>query len=124
MRELLCAALGGGCGAALRYWISAWAARRWTAFPYGTLLVNVLGCFLIGFFMAVSEQRTGLPPLLRPLLVAGFLGGLTTFSTFSYESLQMLLSGNFGQALANLAVNLLFCLAATSAGLALGRYVA
>lgn len=121
--ELFCAAIGGGCGAALRYWISAWAAQRWIAFPYGTLLVNLTGCFLLGFFMTVTAQHEALPPFMRPLFVAGFLGGLTTFSTFSFDSLQLLLSGNTLQAFANIAGNLLLGLAATFAGLLLGRFV-
>lgn len=122
--ELLWAAFGGGCGAALRYGITNWAAQRWSAFPCGTLLVNVLGCFFIGLFMAAVTQRLGMPAFFRPLLVSGFLGGLTTFSSFSYESLQMFLNGAFLQALANIAANLLLCLGAAWGGLAAGRFFA
>lgn len=74
--------------------------------------------------MAAVTQRLGMPAFFRPLLVSGFLGGLTTFSSFSYESLQMFLNGAFLQALANIAANLLLCIGAAWGGLAAGRFFA
>jgi CrcB protein len=81
--------LGGGLGAASRYGVSFMAARWWGAhFPWGTLMVNLAGCFLIGFLFALAERSRLLGPDLRLLLITGYLGALTTFSTFALETVN------------------------------------
>jgi fluoride exporter len=122
MKEIVVAFLGGGVGSALRYWLSGSVYRfvRPT-FPYGTLVVNVGGCFLIGFLMAVFEERFVVQPLLRVFLTIGILGGFTTFSTFSFETIQLLRDGSTVSALINMFSSLVGCLAATFLGNVLGR---
>ena len=87
---------GGGIGAALRYWLSGVVHERFgSAFPYGTLAVNILGCFVIGIVMASMQERFLAHPSLRVFLAIGILGGFTTFSSFSYETIAMLKDGEF-----------------------------
>ena len=94
MIKLFIVGLGGFIGAVARYALSSWVQRHFQgAFPYGTLLVNVLGCLLIGGLMAFAEGRLWLSPNLRLLLTVGFLGSLTTFSTFGFETLELLDKG-------------------------------
>jgi len=75
-------------------------------FPFGTLFVNVVGCFIIGFFMIWTTERTIVSPNLRILVTVGFLGGLTTFSSFGFETIQLLRAGNVVNAFLNMAANL------------------
>ena len=83
METILFVAIGGSVGSVTRYLTSVWAAGRFGAdFPYGTLLVNVVGCYLIGLFMVLATERFMLPAHWRLLVASGFLGGLTTFSSF------------------------------------------
>jgi len=115
---LLAVALGGAIGASGRYLISTGVHKVLGAgFPYGTLTVNVLGSFLIGFLFVYFEHT--ISPLQKALWVTGMLGALTTFSTFSLESLLMLQDGLLFKALLNIGINVLFCLGATLAGMAL-----
>lgn len=122
MKEIVVAFLGGGVGSALRYWLSGSVYRFVKpTFPYGTLVVNVGGCFLIGFLMAVFEERFVVQPLLRVFLTIGILGGFTTFSTFSFETIQLLRDGSTVSALINIFSSLVGCLTATFLGNVLGR---
>ena len=100
--------LGGFVGAIARYGISGWIHRlTGPAFPYGTLAVNVAGCFLIGIFMTMVEVRQVFSPNLRLILMTGFLGSLTTFSTFGYETVALFRDGELGLGLGNMAANML-----------------
>lgn len=120
MRWLLIA-VGGAFGAVLRFWLSQWVdglAR--SPFPYGTLAVNLLGSFLIGLLWQWGE-RALLPATLRPLLVTGMLGALTTFSTFSLQNILLVEAGRLPLALLNAGVNVVGCFAAGYAGFAFGR---
>lgn len=122
MKELVAAFLGGGVGSALRYWLSGAVYRVASpAFPTGTLLVNVTGCFAIGLLMAVFEERFVVQPLLRVFLTIGVLGGFTTFSTFSYETIALLRDGSTMAALLNVCLSVVACLAGTWSGLAIGK---
>lgn len=95
MATILLIALGAAVGANLRYWISQWAAQQWgIAFPYGTLLINVLGSFAIGLILTLATTNAAITANWRLLLVTGLLGGFTTFSTFSYETYQLLIDGS------------------------------
>ena len=88
---LLQVALGGALGAVARHLTGLGAVRiMGAAFPYGTLVVNVAGCFLIGFLLMLSEQRQLFSPTTRLFLTVGILGAFTTFSTFGYETLELL----------------------------------
>ncbi|MCA9201416.1 MAG: fluoride efflux transporter CrcB [Planctomycetales bacterium] len=120
-RELLCVAMGGAAGALSRYAISV-LAMRWlgAAFPYGTLLVNVAGCFLLGLIGQYALERTP-PAWLYSGLTAGFLGALTTFSTFSYETLRRFEVGETGVAMLNVAANLALGFAAVALGIWMAR---
>jgi len=95
MKTLIIVSVGGFIGTGLRYMIGALPYRVvQTAFPYGTLLVNFLGCFLIGYFMEYALTKSFLSDTTRFFISIGILGGFTTFSTFSYEAIQLIRSGN------------------------------
>ena len=115
-------AMGGALGAVSRYGVTLGAARLGaTGFPYATLTVNVVGSFLIGLFVAWLGGRTEINPVLRPLIQVGFLGALTTFSTFSLDALILLEQGRLAQAGLYIAASVLVCLAACFIGLLAGR---
>lgn len=122
MKEAVIVFLGGGIGSAFRYWLTGSVYHYIKpTFPYGTLVVNVTGCFLIGFLMAVFEERFVVQPLLRLFLTLGILGGFTTFSTFSFETVELLREGSTISGLMNVLLSLGGCLAATFLGNVLGR---
>jgi CrcB protein len=110
-------ALGGG----LRYLVSLWAAARgWTAFPWATLIVNVVGCFLI-MLIATIAAATTLSTNLRLFLTTGIMGGLTTYSTFDYETTKFLQDGAPVSALLNVAATLIACFVAGLLGIAVAK---
>jgi len=102
MPKMLLIGLGGCCGAVARY-LLAGLAHRWssTAFPIGTLVVNVIGCLVIGAVMGLIDDKGVLGPNARWLLVIGFLGSFTTFSALGYETVELLNDGQFTVAAAN-----------------------
>jgi len=113
--------VGGGLGAASRYGISLLTVKMWgTRFPWGTLTVNLMGCFLIGLLFGLSDRVRLLTPDMRLLLITGFLGALTTFSTFSMETVSAGRAGMMVQPLMNILVNNLGGLALTFLGLWIG----
>jgi len=119
---MLLVALGGAMGSVLRHALGGAIARQGTvAFPWGTLLVNVLGSFAIGALLTLAESRITLSPEMRALLVTGVLGGFTTFSAFSWEALALTRAGHAPQALGYVAGSLVFGLAAGWAGHLLTR---
>jgi CrcB protein len=114
-------ALGGALGALARYFLArSLYSVLGTAFPWGTLGVNLLGCFLLGVIIALVEERGLLGPEARSLLAVGFLGAMTTFSTLVYESYGLLRDGAYLLYLGYVAVSLLGGLAAFVLGRALG----
>ena len=122
MESYLLVFVGGGLGASARYWLSG-AVYRFlpTDFPYGNLVVNLLGSFLIGALMVSFEERFALNPSLRVFLAIGILGGFTTFSSFSYETMALLREAEMLRAIINVTISVLGCLSATYFGLILGR---
>lgn len=122
MLQILAVAIGGAIGSVMRYLVSAWVAERFgTQFPYGTLVVNVAGCFIIGLFLVLATERLALSPYWRLFIASGFLGGLTTFSSFSYETFQLLAQSQFVPAMQNIGINVLAGLTATYLGVVLAR---
>ncbi len=114
-------ALGGAAGAAARFGVAQWAAARWGwAFPWGTLAVNLTGSLAIGLLMTLLVGR-GAEPYWRLLLVTGFLGGYTTFSAFSYETLQLLEQRRWDAVALYVCSSLLFGLVACALGVGVGR---
>ena len=110
---LFCA--GGGL---TRYYLSGWVySVLGKAFPYGTFAVNILGAYLIGFIMELSLRSAIISDTLRIGLTVGFMGGLTTFSTFSYETFRLLEDGQFGVAFLNVLASVVVCLLFTWLGI-------
>lgn len=113
--------VGGFLGAICRYLLSNWAQRLVTgSFPLGTLLVNVLGCLIIGFLMTLVETKEWFSPQIRLLAITGFLGSLTTFSTFGYETMELLKMGSMKLAMLSILANMLLGLT----GVLLGKWMA
>ncbi|HWR38990.1 MAG TPA: fluoride efflux transporter CrcB [Patescibacteria group bacterium] len=122
MMKIVLVAMGGATGAVTRYLASMWAADRFgPEFPYGTLIVNVVGCFIIGAFMTLTTERFIVSPYWRLLVTVGFIGGLTTFSSYSFETLKLLENASFELAAYNMLLNLLIGFFATWLGMALAR---
>ena len=124
MSGVVLVAVGGAAGSVLRY-LTNGLALRWFGldFPYGTLIVNVVGSLLIGLVQALAEKSTVLPEPARLFLSVGVMGGFTTYSAFSYETVRLVELDAFGRALANVVVTTLVCLGVCVVGLAAGRYV-
>lgn len=115
----------GAAGCLTRYWLTA-LVNRWLGqhpFPYATLLVNLIGAFFIGLIMEFSLRSTLVSPGLRIALTVGFMGGLTTFSTFSLETFSLLERGYFGVAFANVLLSVVICLGATWLGISAARLI-
>lgn len=114
--------LFGALGCLSRYFVSGWVLTlAGRALPYGTLAVNVLGSFLLGFVMEGSLRSTLLSPEVRMGITTGFMGGFTTFSTFSYETVRLLEEGSLLQAGANILLNIIVCLVCAAFGIYLAR---
>lgn len=123
MRSLLIA-MGAILGANARYWLGVWVGSRLGAdFPYGTFFVNITGCLLIGLFFGFGETRFAISGELRLFFVVGFLGSYTTFSSFAYESANLLRSGNLWLAGLNLLLTLIVGLTAVVLGLQIARWL-
>ncbi len=119
--------LGGALGSGARYWTSGLVGERFgEIFPLGTLLVNVSGSFLIGFLAGLTEPPSPFPagPRLRQFLMIGILGGYTTFSTFSLQTLELARAGDWARAGLNSVLSLVCCLVAVWLGRALGLLLA
>jgi CrcB protein len=114
-------AAGAVLGAWLRWFLAGQFNAAWPHLPLGTLIANVAGGFMIGFLVALLLDSPQIHPNFRLFAITGFLGALTTFSTFSAESLQLLHAGRYGWALAHTAAHLFGSLAAAAAGFALWR---
>ena len=125
MVTVLFIALFGAAGCLTRYWLSGWVNRLLGQhhFPYGTLTVNLLGAFLIGLIIEFSLRSTMLSHNLRIALTIGFLGGLTTFSTFSLETFTLLERGQLLVAFGNVLLSVTLCLLATWGGIVVARLV-
>jgi CrcB protein len=122
--RLLLICLGGAVGTGARYLIGGLAAR-WlgSEFPYGTLFINVLGSFLIGFVQQVGLTTLAIPETTRLVLTIGVMGGFTTYSSFSYETISLIENGSWLGAAANVVLTTGLCLVVCVLGLALGRVV-
>lgn len=122
MQRVIYVGIGGLIGAVLRYGVSGWAQKHLgSAFPWGTFIVNTVGCFLIGYVMTYSVEVGLISTELRLLLVTGILGGLTTFSTLNYETVALFHEGSVWIGVWNLAANVFLGLAAVMAGIATAR---
>jgi CrcB protein len=122
MTRVLLIALAGALGTLTRYGVGVWAGRALgTSFPYGTFLVNVAGCFLIALVSQIALSTTLISPTLRLTLTTGFMGGLTTYSSFNYETTTLLRERAWAEGLANVGLTLVACFVAGLLGLALGR---
>jgi len=122
MAKYIIIGLGGFLGAVSRYIVSDWAAQKWgAAFPYGTLMINMAGSFVLGLFLAASTERLLVDPRLRLFLATGFLGAFTTFSTFTYESTELMLNGGRGLGLLNLMGSVLLGTFMAFSGIWLGK---
>jgi len=114
--------LGAVIGANTRYLIGGWAAERWGAsFPYGTFLINLTGSLILGFFLTLATERALVDPRLRLLITVGFCSSYTTFSTYTYESLTLMLNGSWGAGLINLLGSSGLGLLAVALGILIGR---
>ncbi len=122
MTKLLLIALGGSAGAVLRYLLAGWGQRLTSGpFPLGTLLVNLIGCLVMGFLVGVLTGPLLVREEYRLALLVGFVGSFTTFSTFGYETLALLQDREWGGAALNVAVSNVVGIAAVLAGMRLAE---
>ena len=114
----------GALGCLARYYLSNWVyAHLGRAFPYGTFIVNIIGAFFIGLILELSLRSTLISQNLRIGLAIGFLGGLTTFSTFSYETFKLLEESQFVPAMLNVLASVVVCLFFTWLGIIVARQI-
>ena len=116
--------LGGFLGANARYILGGIVSERWgTIFPLGTFVINVTGCFILGFFMAFAQERPWVNPNARLMFAVGFVGAYTTFSTYSYESIRLIQEREILLAMMNLVGSVLAGGIAVVAGMILGEWI-
>ena len=124
IKSMLFVFIGGGLGSVLRFGLSKWInALHSNNFPFGTLIVNILACFILGLVIGLADQKQLFSPVARLFWIAGFCGGFSTFSTFSHETLELLQGGFTLSLLLYIALSLLLCLAAAFGGLYAGEHL-
>ncbi len=122
IKDVLVISLGAIFGANARWMISRYLAKViGPVFPYGTLVINVVGSFMVGFFVVWSTERALLDPRWRLLIVVGLCGAFTTFSSFAFETMAYFQQGQYTLMMTNFVSNNLLCLAAALGGMALAR---
>jgi fluoride exporter len=122
MERFLWVCLAGAAGTGARYLVGVWAAERFgSSFPYGTLIVNVAGCFLMALVMHLALTTAAFPPNVRFALATGFIGGLTTYSSFNYETTKLLRDGAWTAASLNFCLTTVGCFTAGVFGLLLAK---
>jgi len=122
LKDFLAISVAAILGANLRYVLSRLAAREFgPIFPYGTLIINIVGSFIVGLFVTWTTERVLVDPRWRLLVVVGFCGSFTTFSSYAFESMSFFEQGQYGLMLANIFSNNLLCLGGALAGVALAR---
>ena len=123
MTQTLLVAFGGALGSVARYWLSVWALPFSRSLPWGTVSINVIGSFVIGFFgtLTLAGGRLPAPDSVRLFVMVGLCGGFTTFSSFSLQTLDLLRGGGPGRAMLNVAASVLLCLGAVALGTSLQR---
>jgi CrcB protein len=122
MDKFIWIALGGILGAWARYVMGLWSVGKWgTAFAIGTLLINLIGSFVMAWVLTMNIERGLFTPNLRLFLTVGFCASFTTFSTFSWDTFRYLSEGNYKYALLNIVLNVGGCLAGTWSGIVLAR---
>ena len=129
LNQYLVIALGGALGSVLRFWIGTGIDSALTKgssiFPWGTIVVNITGCFIIGLFATLTgtEGRWLVPALLRPFVMIGILGGYTTFSSFSLQALNLWNDNQRWEALANVLISVVLCLVGVFIGAGVADWV-
>ena len=122
MRPVLWISLGAIVGANARYFLSRWTAKVLSpAFPYGTLIINLTGSFILAFFLVWTSERVLADPRWRMLIAIGFCGAYTTFSSYAFETMYYFEQGHWALFAANILANNLLCLVAVLGGIALAR---
>jgi CrcB protein len=122
--RLLLVCLGGAAGTGARYLFGGWAQRTLgVGFPYGTLIINAVGSFLLVMIMHLSLETGAISPDARVILGTGMMGGFTTYSTFNYETFRLFQQGSFGTAALYLLATVVGCLGAGALGLVLARAI-
>jgi len=122
LKDFLAISVAAVLGANLRYLLSRFAVKEFGAvFPYGTLIINILGSVIVGLFVTWTTERVLVDPRWRLLVVVGFCGSFTTFSSYAYESMAFFEQGQWGLMLANVFSNNLLCLGGALAGIVLAR---
>ena len=123
-RAYLAVMAGGAAGVGARMFLSGWIAKHWgEAFPWGTMIINVSGCIIIGAFTGLTDPESMwmTSPLVRQVVTIGMLGGFTTYSSFSMQTIKLLEAGEVLHGLANIFLTLVLCLLGTWGGLVLAR---
>jgi CrcB protein len=122
--KILIIGLGGFIGAVMRYSISGWVQKLFSgSFPYGTLAVNIIGSFVLGFFLFMSKGRFAINPIWRSFIAVGMMGALTTYSTFSYETVMLLQENLYLQAGLNTLLNVGLTLVAVWVGMVIAKLI-
>jgi CrcB protein len=124
LKDFLAISLAAIVGANLRYVLSRLALREFGAvFPYGTLIINIVGSFIVGLFVIWTTERVLVDPRWRLLVVVGFCGSFTTFSSYAFETMSFFEQGQWGLMLANIFSNNLLCLGGALVGMAVARAI-
>lgn len=124
MKDFFAISIAAILGANLRYILSRLAVREFgPIFPYGTLIINILGSFIVGLFVIWTTERVLIDPRWRLLVVVGFCGSFTTFSSYAFETVSFFERGQWALVLANIFANNLLCLGGALAGMAVARAI-